>query len=82
MDIQKIIVVIFAAGVLVIGLINREKIQKFVIEVIVELKKVSWPTPKELIDSTLLVLITSIGLGLFIGVADFALSKCLSLMIK
>ena len=57
-------------------------IRNFVGEVVVELKKVSWPTRKELIDSTWIVLASSIGLGVLIGVADFALSKFLSFMIK
>jgi preprotein translocase subunit SecE len=58
------------------------KIQNFVGEVIVELKKVSWPTRKELIDSTWIVLISSIALGVLIGITDFVLSKLLALMIK
>jgi preprotein translocase subunit SecE len=57
-------------------------IRNFIVEVLVELKKVSWPTRKELIDSTWIVLISSITLGLLIGVTDFALSKFLSFMLK
>jgi len=57
-------------------------IRNFVVEVLVELKKVSWPTRKELIDSTWIVLLSSIALGLIIGVTDFALSKFLTLIIK
>jgi preprotein translocase subunit SecE len=57
-------------------------IRNFVVEVLVELKKVSWPTRKELIDSTWIVLLSSIALGLLIGIADFALSKLLSILIK
>ena len=58
------------------------KIKKFIAEVVVELKKVSWSTKKELIDSTWIVLMSSIFLGLFIGVADFVLSKIIGLVIK
>ena len=57
-------------------------IRQFVAEVIIELKKVSWPTRKELMDSTWIVLIASIALAVFIGAADFVLSKFLSLMIN
>jgi preprotein translocase subunit SecE len=57
-------------------------IRNFVGEVIVELKKVSWPTRRELIDSTWIVLISSIALGMLIAVTDFALSKFLSVIIK
>ena len=58
------------------------KIQKFFSEVIVELKKVSWSTKRELIDSTWVVLISSAILGVFIGTTDFVLSKLVGLLIK
>lgn len=58
------------------------KIQNFVSEVSVELKKVAWLTRQELIDATVVVLSSAICLGVFIGCADFALSKLLSLIIR
>ncbi|OHA00900.1 MAG: preprotein translocase subunit SecE [Candidatus Sungbacteria bacterium RIFCSPHIGHO2_02_FULL_47_11] len=58
------------------------KIQKFVSEVAVELKKVSWLTRQELIDATWIVILSSIFLGIFIGCADFVLSKLLGLIIR
>ncbi|MFH1360286.1 MAG: preprotein translocase subunit SecE [Candidatus Omnitrophota bacterium] len=58
------------------------KTKKFISEVIVELKKVSWSTRKELMEATWLVLLSSAMLGVFIGVCDFALSKFLGLIIK
>ncbi|MBI5025068.1 MAG: preprotein translocase subunit SecE [Candidatus Omnitrophica bacterium] len=58
------------------------KIQNFISEVGVELKKVSWLTRQELIDATWIVLLSSICLGIFIGCADFVLSKLLSLIIR
>ena len=82
MDVQKIITIIVAAGILVTVFIYREKIKVFLTEVIVELRKVSWPTRKELIDSTWIVLLSSIALAVFIGITDFALSKFLSLIIN
>ncbi len=82
MDVQKILTVIGLAGILIALLINRAKIQSFLTEVLVELKKVSWPTRKELVDSTWIVLISSIALTVFIGVTDFALSEFLSLIIN
>jgi preprotein translocase subunit SecE len=57
------------------------KVQKFVSEVVVELKKVSWSTRKELIDATWIVLLSSIMLGIFIGGTDFVLSKLLGIVI-
>lgn len=57
-------------------------IKKFIAEVTVELKKVSWSTRTELIDSTWVVIISSAFLGLFIGIVDFSLSKFLGLIIR
>ena len=57
------------------------KIQKFITEVTVELKKVSWSTRKELTDATWIVIISSIILGIFIGGTDFVLSKLLEIII-
>ena len=57
------------------------KVQKFVSEVAVELKKVSWSTRKDLIDATWIVLLSSILLGVFIGMTDFVLSKMLGIII-
>jgi len=58
------------------------KIRKFIKEVIVELKKVSWLTKKELWDSTWIVIISSACLGIFIGVVDIVLSKLIGLIIQ
>ena len=47
-----------------------EKIKKFFSEVWIELKKVSWPTPKELKDSTVVVIVAVAVLGMYIAVID------------
>jgi len=57
------------------------KTKKFISEVIVEIKKVSWSTKQELIDATKVVIISSFLLGLFIAGADFVLSKMLGFII-
>ena len=57
-------------------------IRKFITEVVSELKKVSWTTRKDLIDSTWVVLVSSACLGLFIGVIDFVLSRIVASLIK
>ena len=57
------------------------KVQKFVSEVAVELKKVSWSTRKDLLDATWIVILSSVLLGIFIGGTDFVLSKLLGLII-
>jgi len=46
------------------------KIRSFLTEVVVELKKSAWPTRTELVDSTLVVLVTVVMLGVFVALAD------------
>ena len=58
------------------------RIQKFIGEVIAEMKKVSWTTRRELIDSTLIVILSSFLLGIFVGVIDFAFSKGVAVIIR
>jgi preprotein translocase subunit SecE len=58
------------------------KIQKFIGEVLAEMKKVSWTTRRELVDSTLIVILSSFILGIFVGIIDFAFSKGVAVIIK
>ncbi len=51
------------------------KIQEFLREVKVELKKVTWPSRKETVASTVVVLITVIITAIYLGLVDFILSK-------
>ena len=55
---------------LVITLIFMKKIIEFLKEARLELKKVSWPTRKEIISATTLVIVLSIAAGLFLGLLD------------
>jgi preprotein translocase subunit SecE len=48
-------------------------------EMIGELKKASWPTRTELRDSTLVVIVAVIILGLFTSIADFSLYEVVTL---
>jgi preprotein translocase subunit SecE len=57
-------------------------IQKFISEVIAEMKKVSWTTRRELVDSTLIVILSSFLLGIFVGVIDYAFSRGVAVIIK
>ena len=47
-----------------------EKIKNFLLDVQKEMKKVSWPTQKELIDYTIVVVVFTIILSLFIFGVD------------
>ncbi|MBU0650861.1 preprotein translocase subunit SecE [bacterium] len=59
-----------------------KKVKGFVGEVQNELKKVSWPTRQELIDSTIIVIISAIIMAVFIGFADFILKFIMALLIR
>jgi len=48
----------------------------------VELSKVSWSTRQELVGSTIVVIMITLIMGLFIGLLDLILSKGLSLLFK
>ncbi len=58
------------------------KINNFISEVTVELKKVSWPTRSELIGSTIIVIISVAAMAFYIGICDFIFSKAIHLLIK
>lgn len=59
-----------------------KKIPKFFIEVKQELKNVSWSRKEELFGATWIVIVTTIILAIFIGLADFGLSKFLTVVLK
>ncbi len=50
------------------------KIKKFLKEVLAELRKVTWPTKDELIGSTIVTIVVSLIVALFIGIVDRILS--------
>ncbi len=47
-----------------------------------EVKKVTWPTKKETINYTLLVIGVSVGLAIFLGILDYIFSLGLEIIIK
>jgi preprotein translocase subunit SecE len=48
-------------------------------ELIDELKKASWPTASELKDSTIVVIVACLLLGLFTSISDFSLYQVVDL---
>ncbi|ARA92757.1 MAG: preprotein translocase subunit SecE [Bacteroidetes bacterium] len=46
------------------------KIKNYLEEVVKEMQKVSWPSRKELVDNTIVTLVATIMISLFIFVAD------------
>jgi preprotein translocase subunit SecE len=58
------------------------KIRSFLGEVMTELKKSSWSTRKELVDSTIVVIITMLMLGIFVAFADFVFLKIVGFLLR
>ena len=48
-------------------------------ELVAELQKASWPTREELKDSTVVVIVACLLLGLFTSISDFALDQVVDL---
>ncbi|RKY39187.1 MAG: preprotein translocase subunit SecE [Candidatus Omnitrophota bacterium] len=58
------------------------QVKRFLQEVRGELKKVSWPGRRELMESTLAVIVTTLLLGIFIGIVDFFLSQLIGVLMR
>lgn len=57
-----------------------EKITKYFNDTIQELRKVAWPSRDELIGSTIVVVVMSLLVSIFIGVVDQVLNKLVNLL--
>ena len=58
-----------------------EVIKQFLREVKMELKKVTWPSRKDTIYATIIVLITVLIFGFFLGTVDLGLSRLVRLVL-
>jgi preprotein translocase subunit SecE len=58
------------------------KIKTFIEEVIAEMKKVTWTSRKDLINATLVVIMSAFCLGVFITLTDLLLSRGLNTLIR
>jgi preprotein translocase subunit SecE len=56
------------------------KVQTFVGEVKTELKKSSWPSRSELVESTIVIIVSMLMLGAFVGLSDKILVNAISLL--
>ena len=59
-----------------------KNIKKFVLEAYVELKKVAWSTKEELLGSTIVVIVTTSIVAVYLFIIDGALTKFLSVIFK
>lgn len=51
-------------------------------EVKVELSKVVWPTPRQALKLTTIVIMVTISVGFFLGVVDLGLTKLLEIILN
>ena len=58
------------------------KVRVFLGEVQTELKKSTWPDRQELVESTVVVIISVVLLSIFVGVSDTILGTLVRLMVK
>jgi preprotein translocase subunit SecE len=61
--------------------IIAEKIVRFLKEAKIELRKVTWPTPRQTLASTSVVIIVVIIVSIFLGIVDFGLAKAIRLVL-
>ena len=59
-----------------------QQLVQFLKEVRTELNKVNWPLRKEVIGSTVVVIISVFILSFFLGIIDITLQKLLTLVIR
>jgi preprotein translocase subunit SecE len=62
--------------------VKENKVTKFLKEAKIELKKVVWPTRKQAINLTIVVIVATLLVALFIGGADFLFSRLVEILIK
>ncbi|MGQ9508840.1 MAG: preprotein translocase subunit SecE [Thermodesulfobacteriota bacterium] len=59
-----------------------EVVKQFLREVKTELKKVTWPSRKDTLAATAVVLVTVIIIALFLGIVDSGLSNLIKELLK
>jgi preprotein translocase subunit SecE len=59
-----------------------KKLKTYVMNVIGEMKKVSWPTRSELVNSTIVVIVISAIAALLVGILDFIFATSLSMVLR
>jgi preprotein translocase subunit SecE len=61
--------------------IIASKVIRFLKEAKIELRKVTWPTPRQTLASTSVVIIVVIIVSIFLGIVDFGLAKAIRLVL-
>ncbi|MCX7592033.1 MAG: preprotein translocase subunit SecE [Kiritimatiellae bacterium] len=53
----------------------------FLVEVVVEMRRCTWPGKRELLESTIVVLVSLLLLGLYVGICDRVLHGFIKLLV-
>lgn len=65
------------------GKIGRlERSREFLREIRAELRKVVWPTRKETVNLTMIVIGVSMAVGVFLGLVDFAFGEMFQILLR
>lgn len=59
-----------------------KKVANYLREVKSDLKKITWPTPKQTLNNTIIVLVSLIGAGALISLIDFIFAQIVALIIR
>lgn len=59
-----------------------EQLTRFIREVRTELKKVNWPPRKEVVGSTIIVIVSVFILSFFLGAVDVTLQKLVTYVLR
>jgi preprotein translocase subunit SecE len=60
----------------------KEKVIRYIKETVVEMKKVTWPSKQELIGSTIVTVLVTVVVSIFIFAVDQGLSNLISLVLS
>ncbi|HBE45771.1 MAG TPA: preprotein translocase subunit SecE [Deltaproteobacteria bacterium] len=59
-----------------------KKLKEYFREVFIETKKVTWPSKKDTIKGTYIVLITVVIAAIFLGIVDVGLAKIIQALLR
>jgi preprotein translocase subunit SecE len=65
---------------LTVGFVTRAR--EFVREVLIEFKKVNWPSRQELLNSTAVVIVVTVVLAFFLGGVDIGLARIVERILR
>ena len=61
---------------------NTEKVKDYFREVYMEGKRVTWPSRKDALKGTYVVLITTVVAAIFLGIVDVGLAKMIQTLLR